>query len=369
MIPSINTPHSSQSFFKIIENPSNLDVPTILFNCREVKNEEDVKKICPSVIQILSNFDEKQLGEFQSKFLPELLNYPTPFEQQALSLALANRYAGLSDLHNDSMNCLLQAMHYYAKAMQIATIHESPSLKEIHASASSIFIKLITLLLIKKEEMKNTISQLINMTEGDVWAFQIFEMHINRIDLLKGFCLEGKDCEIISNLYLDAINVCNSISSQSLKNYASSREKIKIGMSQEWLLPVKYVTERYWEALKGFREVFKKLDTFKEQSPETIRKFQKEVPDAFKILFSVFLNDVLAILGSPPSTYSKQKHTPLCFYDIRAMGSAGREEICPYSDLEFMILIQDEKHLLTLKHSYISLRSNFLSKANFAIPF
>ena len=45
------------------------------------------------------------------------------------------------------------------------------------------------------------------------------------------------------------------------------------------------------------------------------------------------LNDAITILGEPP-----------CDYDLRAMGSAGREEICPYSDLEWMILIGNNQN-------------------------
>jgi hypothetical protein len=35
---------------------------------------------------------------------------------------------------------------------------------------------------------------------------------------------------------------------------------------------------------------------------------------------------------------------PSCGYDIRAMGSFAKRELCPYSDLEYMILIENEEN-------------------------
>ena len=62
--------------------------------------------------------------------------------------------------------------------------------------------------------------------------------------------------------------------------------------------------------------------------------FKKKITNKLKDFFRVrLLNDAFAILGEPP-----------CDYDLRAMGSFGREEICPYSDLEWMILIRNNQN-------------------------
>ena len=55
--------------------------------------------------------------------------------------------------------------------------------------------------------------------------------------------------------------------------------------------------------------------------------------DKFRDLFEIILTDTFAIVGEPP-----------CSYDIRAIGSVGRGEPVPFSDLEFFILIESEEH-------------------------
>ncbi|MGZ3632844.1 MAG: hypothetical protein ACXWM7_00760 [Parachlamydiaceae bacterium] len=41
---------------------------------------------------------------------------------------------------------------------------------------------------------------------------------------------------------------------------------------------------------------------------------------------SNYLEDIFLVLGAAP-----------CGYDIRAVSSLGRQELCPYSDLELLI--------------------------------
>ncbi|MGZ3634291.1 MAG: DUF294 nucleotidyltransferase-like domain-containing protein, partial [Parachlamydiaceae bacterium] len=86
----------------------------------------------------------------------------------------------------------------------------------------------------------------------------------------------------------------------------------------------KTAVERYWEALQTFRTCF---------ANEDARTVQKEAFHAMKQLISLCIEDICTLIGPPP-----------CGYDLRAMGSLGREEMCPYSDLECMLLIEDEKH-------------------------
>ena len=87
-------------------------------------------------------------------------------------------------------------------------------------------------------------------------------------------------------------------------------------------------TERYQLALNDFRGSFAALSEDKD-----LRSFQAHVTEKFRDLFQIFLEDAFVVLGEPP-----------CAYDIRAIGSVGREEPCLYSDLEFFILIESEAH-------------------------
>ncbi|MGZ3732343.1 MAG: DUF4116 domain-containing protein, partial [Parachlamydiaceae bacterium] len=88
--------------------------------------------------------------------------------------------------------------------------------------------------------------------------------------------------------------------------------------------PQKTAIERYWEALQTFRACFANQDA---------RTVQKDAFNAMKQLIALCIEDICALIGSPP-----------CHYDLRAMGSLGREEMCPYSDLEWMFLIENKQH-------------------------
>lgn len=92
------------------------------------------------------------------------------------------------------------------------------------------------------------------------------------------------------------------------------------------------ITARYKMKLEEFRQFF--ADRFSEYKASNldIRTFQKEVSAAFIAFIGYLLRDAFAILGNPP-----------CHYDLRAMGSLAREEICLYSDLEWCILIKDKE--------------------------
>lgn len=96
-----------------------------------------------------------------------------------------------------------------------------------------------------------------------------------------------------------------------------------------------FKTKRYEESLEELRKHFLPLSKKEiEINSQEVRSIQKIANKHLSALFNVLLEDALNILGPAP-----------CLYDIRAMGSVGREETCPYSDLEFMILIQDSAYL------------------------
>src|SRR5262249_12411380 len=83
------------------------------------------------------------------------------------------------------------------------------------------------------------------------------------------------------------------------------------------------ITEDYHLRLSRFRKQF----STSLSSNEPVPQFQNRCDKAFQELVKTFLTDAFTILGPPP-----------CAYDFRVLGSAGRKEFCPFSDLEFNIL-------------------------------
>ncbi|MGZ3871223.1 MAG: DUF294 nucleotidyltransferase-like domain-containing protein, partial [Bacteriovorax sp.] len=294
------------------------------------------------MIQVFPQFNEEQLRRFSEKYLPILIAHASPSKQQMLALLMACWYVEQAgDRLETALPSWLQAMHYYAKAIQIALFHNDPELKKIDFLGSEVFIRLIQYSLIEKEAFQNKLISLTKVTRDDSEAFQQFELSLRQISHLQRFYLKEEDFNLTRTLYKQAAVVLTKIPSDLEVKFRHCSSLISEELSQNVELPAQWITEKYREALQAFRKAFDRQDVSSLQTIQDIRTYQKEVFQAFKTLFNTLLEDAFVILGPPPSSYSQLKHRPPCSYDIRAMGSVGREEVCPYSDLEFMILVED----------------------------
>ncbi|WP_155117481.1 DUF294 nucleotidyltransferase-like domain-containing protein [Neochlamydia sp. EPS4] len=99
------------------------------------------------------------------------------------------------------------------------------------------------------------------------------------------------------------------------------------------ILIIKKQFENNREGLKKFRdEIEKKIQTLgSDPSSEEVRELFGEITQQIKILFRYLTIQVFDNLGPPP-----------CEYAMLGFGSLAREEMTPYSDLEFGILIQED---------------------------
>src|SRR5271170_6036553 len=296
------------------------DALSMLFNSLSFA---EIASCYHSLFELLPICNEKQFRKL-NEHLPHLLERSPLFftEQRKLSLALAQWHI---EHPGPSFTTLLSsccgAMHYFAKTLQIAEKEEAPC-AEIHPLASRLFIPVIQHLTADFRERLDSARR-----KGDQEQFRRL---IQQIGDLKRFCVLEEDQSLIRTLYLQASNIFSRIESQEKKQTYGLWD-IRQGLAEPFSLPEKPPTERYADALYTFRTTFSSLPP--QATVKQIRHFQTQATQAFKTLFHTFVDDAFALLGPPP-----------CGYDIRAMGSCGREEICPFSDLEFMILIQDPIH-------------------------
>ena len=100
----------------------------------------------------------------------------------------------------------------------------------------------------------------------------------------------------------------------SLRNVASSRLNA---------IHDRYVSER--DSEEDHREMYV-------EQAEEIRVLFKTIASEMKLLFSDIIKDCMAVIGKPP-----------CNYEIIVLGSLAREEMTPYSDLEWAILTSSEE--------------------------
>ena len=284
-------------------------------------------------LQSSPNFNEDNFVLLQDT-IRKLLNL-SPDPQKDLATQLASIYVEKGNITSNAsyypqtMQDYLQAMHYYSKALKIGEEHNLEP--DIHYIASHIFMKILQEHVINSQRIKEQLD--LAKRKGDPEKFQSGLLDIDK--LLKFRSLEEDD-NTIKKLYRQAAEVFNSIKKASEERFSACGELITKRVLNA-LPPHEHpITECYLEAFYQFRAFFK--NEFKKISNtsnyEKVRVFQKKVTNKLKVFFrDHLLNNAFAILGDPP-----------CDCDLRAMGSLGREEVCPYSDLEWMILISNNQN-------------------------
>lgn len=143
---------------------------------------------------------------------------------------------------------------------------------------------------------------------------------------IQSFCTTKDDLKIIdsltqkANFFLKrgvfASQTKNSDNHQNL--YTLITEKIQKGRKSPPDLPRQSKIEEYRFAIEWVRAGFNEGQDLGDCS--------------LKTFLMKLINDVFVLCGPPP-----------CCYDMRALGSIGKEESTPYSDLEVIFLIEDEE--------------------------
>ncbi|NGX37770.1 MAG: hypothetical protein K1000chlam2_00932 [Chlamydiae bacterium] len=144
-----------------------------------------------------------------------------------------------------------------------------------------------------------------------------FNAILDDLQHLKSFCGVQKDFNALID---QAYQVLTEAPIESrLESFKVCTEKLR--SINQTLSEPGYISQKYRHALKKYR------NQFNTSNPPTML-------DLFKELFEIFLEDAFLLVGSPP-----------CGYDLRALGSVAKKSPCPYSDLEWFILIENKKHL------------------------
>ncbi|PJD96745.1 MAG: hypothetical protein CK425_05220 [Parachlamydia sp.] len=102
------------------------------------------------------------------------------------------------------------------------------------------------------------------------------------------------------------------------------------------LYPSCFLISSYRQQLRIYREEFatRYKEVENDPAPSKVRSFQKIMSAQFNDLLKRLIKDTFAIVGDPP-----------CLFDCRVMGSTGKEEPCPRSDIEWFLLIEDAQHV------------------------
>ncbi len=297
-------------------------LPTPLDPIQRCLETQDYKGAINELLFVFNNADPEACYAYLFKLLPyfgnlDLLIHNLPLlldrsahlreRQHQLAIELAKWYTQKGEYEN--------AMHCYAKALQI---HATP---EVHRLASKLFIHFLR-------------SRIHTLLPSSMPSSEALTTYLERI---ASFARLGASKENLRPFYELAKE--RYIAVHNKERYAACYQAILLYENTP-CRPLPPITQRYWEAFHFYRAHF-------EQEIFDVRGFQKKVFQAFQNFFNILVEDAFFILGKPP-----------CGYDIRAMGSTAREEICPYSDLEFMILVERQdpyfKALVDILHLQIA---------------
>ena len=294
---------------------------------------EEVYSLLKDLIPLIN---EKEFAYLQG-VIQKLLNLSPNFPdlQKGLAIQLASVYVNKGDISSkDEFSFYLQAMHYYAKALKIEEEHkkieEEYNLKsDVHYLASQIFIKIIQLHNVNSEKIKHQLE--LAVMEGNS---EKFGSNLKHIETLAKYLMAVQGNDVIK-MYKQALEVFNNINPASKELFSPFFDTIQNGLFGEFSvgqLITKCCLEAFYRFRTFFNNEFNKISST--SNYKEVRVFQKKVTNKLQEFFrNHLLNNALAILGGPP-----------CDCDLRAMGAAGREEICPYSDLEWMILISNNQN-------------------------
>jgi hypothetical protein len=301
--------------------------------------EGEIKSLYALLFSLFPYFDDADFAKFRQTneseqgyrgYLQELLNASSTLkkEQQKLSLFLAYRSLKQAQKKSSPMKLLdyQDAMNYFAKAIKISRIGgDLLSERECHLMASEVFVDLLQTYFLNVETYKKT---LMGAVKGS--KVKYFDQLFSHVAKAKRFCIQEKDRQIIHEAYNSVSTVITDIPLIVRGQYIPfSGEALKF-QDEHFALSTKLVTEDYSEKLLEYRKNYTDFLSIRNPSVEQVRTFQKDIIAKLRTLLDGFLQDAFSLLGPPP-----------CGYSLQCMGSVGREEPCPYSDLEFFLIIEE----------------------------
>ncbi|MGZ3733158.1 MAG: ankyrin repeat domain-containing protein, partial [Parachlamydiaceae bacterium] len=259
-------------------------------------NEEiQIQECYASLFNLLSHLTSLDLLENNLLNLLDKSAFLTK-EQEQLALLLGKWYLKKEDLK--------KAMLCFAKALQMNRSQGN------YSTASQVFFHYFEM---HKEE------HLERFFENSVPSLETMTSYVETIKSFKAF---GIPKESLIPFFTKIANGISKIPPETQKKFENYEKDVEALQNSPWKLE-KTPIERYWNALQTFRSCFTNQDD--------VQTIQKEAFDAMKQLIEFCIKDTQILIGPPP-----------CHYDLRAMGSFGRKEMCPYSSLDCMLLIEDE---------------------------
>uniref|UniRef100_UPI000C7CD142 hypothetical protein n=1 Tax=Candidatus Protochlamydia sp. R18 TaxID=1353977 RepID=UPI000C7CD142 len=254
-------------------------------------------------------------------------------EQKQLATELAKwhyKQGKQEQLNKKQVKDPINALHYAVKAQSI-----SMASSESQRQASRYFKVASTSLSVFKQRLKKA--------RAEDKSQEVVQLITNLETRFKAICCKGEQHALIKLFYKQVRKLIAALFSKrggQKPIEASGLHHLKPTMDRylnsKTFPTTCFITTTYRKNLDTYRASFYELyQTIDLQNfiIEEVRAFQKKVSANLINFLQALVEDAIAILGDPP-----------CSYDLRAMGSLAKEEICPYSDLEWCILMEAIEH-------------------------
>ncbi|WP_194847288.1 putative nucleotidyltransferase substrate binding domain-containing protein [Candidatus Neptunochlamydia vexilliferae] len=272
--------------------------------------EREISTLYKGIFLLTPNLSEPLFAKLTATFGDLFTLSSEPWESQMkLAEVCGDKQLAIAKGKKERYPYFSTAMHYYAKAIQISKKHSCKEIKALHQKISQLPLNFA----IQQDLFRGRLEQ--SKLSPDRFA-----KDLKAIDIFKE---RGFPKQLIEQLYETASSVLNElfrVDKERRSGFRHCATMIENGLSG-------YVLSKsptIWS--EGVHSNFDHLRTnflnHKNGTLASIPLFQKH-----------FFQEVFLILGEPP-----------CQYDFRAMGSMAREEMCPYSDLEWFILIEHKMH-------------------------
>ena len=211
----------------------------------------------------------------------------------------------------------MSAVKYYAIAVQISRKHIREKTLEAHRYCSKALFQAAKEFCIDPKQFEEDLRKK---------SPEEFHKELVHLECLQEFAADEEDIQQVVALYHIADEVIEGMGPNEQPKYEHLHTLIQKGQNQQ-VASHPPLTQKLSAALARFRKGFK--DAY--QKASDMRLFQKEqtvlLRDCIRENFSQRLMHILP--GKP------------CHFTLAAMGSIAREEPCPFSDFEWLLLIEN----------------------------
>ncbi|NGX43092.1 MAG: hypothetical protein K940chlam7_01383, partial [Chlamydiae bacterium] len=291
-----------------------------------------IQRVYSYLHNIIPFLDKGEMEKLREDVFPKLQYFPILHQEQmqlAVEIAEWHLMVSSSVPLEQLLTQYLQSMHYYSKAILIAELNDSSQLELLRFGISKVFMRVIK----DQSTFRDRLDRARREVDPDKFGRVLAE-----IEILKQYRCDHEDHTFLKGLIEQAGRILANITLKNQEKFKCFSPFVRQKLIEKFdATDINHTTQGYRNAIQNFRGIFRKeIDDFSSELNDfnAVRKSQQIIQDHFLRFFQEKLVEhVFAFIGPPP-----------CAYDLRAMGSIGRGELCPYSDLEWMILIEDEKH-------------------------